>query len=140
MMRSVRSTAARLAAVPVASLASQTQQVERCLEFGRLHSLRGDVALVRVRRLVTDLISWREHEGFMRHGQRDALRARERAQGSRVPGLDGAKTLSVVFQAHQVNASPKCVFEEACIGIASVLADVDMVTYSASHVDVAVDP
>ena len=77
---------ARLAAEPVGSLASQTQQVERCLEVGRPHSLREDVALVRVRRLVTDLISGREHEGLMRHGHRDALRAGERAQGSRVPG------------------------------------------------------
>ena len=69
----MRSTVARLVAESVGSLASQTQQVERCLEIGRLHSLREDVALVCVRRLVTDLTSGREREGFVRHGQRDAL-------------------------------------------------------------------
>ena len=92
MMKLVKSTVARLAAEPVASLATQTQQFERSLEFGRLHSLREDVALVRVRRLVTGLISGSEHEGLVRHGQRHALRAGERAQDSRVPGLDGAET------------------------------------------------
>ena len=93
----MRSTVARLAAEPVGSLASQPEQVERCLELGRLHPLREDVALVRVRRLVADLVPGGEHEGLVRHGQRDALRAGERAQGSRVPGLDGAKTLSAVL-------------------------------------------
>ena len=51
-------------------------------------------------------------KGFVRHGQRDALRAGERAQSRRVPGLDGAKTLSVFLQAHQANASSKCSVKE----------------------------
>ena len=67
---------------------------------------------MRVGRLVKDLVPGCEHEGIVRHGQRDALRAGERAQSRRVPGLGGAKTLSVVLQAHQVNASSKCSLEE----------------------------
>ena len=60
-------------------MSSQPEQVERGLKLGGLHPLREDVALVRVRRLVADLVPRGEHEGLVRHGSRDALRAGERA-------------------------------------------------------------
>ena len=60
-------------------MSSQREQVERGLKPGGFHPLRVDVGLVRVRRLVADLVPRGEHEGLVRHGSRDALRAGERA-------------------------------------------------------------
>lgn len=87
-----------------------------------------------------DLVAGRQHDGLVGNGQGDPLRAGERAQGSRVPRLDRAKTLSVVFKAHQVNASSKRTLKEDLHRDRPAPDDVDMAIYSTSHVEVAVEP
>ena len=123
-------------------MGSQPELVERGFKLVGLSPLREDVALVRVCRLVVDLFPRDKPEGFVRHEERDALRAGERAQSRRVLGLDGGKKetecclrgtpgqCDVLALPQRKSASRSPLFEPASTWLRM---------YSSSHVEVDVD-
>ena len=81
-------------------------QCQRTLEHIRVKSLREHVPVVGGRLLIEELMLMRLlRERFMNNANRDALRAWQMSQNSRIAGLSSLQALGVVFKATELDGA-----------------------------------